>query len=116
MGYHYANGQAPKRKPETTVDLSPGFTHSTLSPVLLLLLGLMSSAVVMLVNRRSENVATGTAFCSSALLVLLASAHVPVISVIAPRSFCFGDIGALHVVSFALPLAAAVILRLRRGK
>ena len=96
------------------MDLSVGFTHSTLSPALLLLLAVVSSALVILVNVRSKKVATGAAIVSSALLVLLAGAHVPIISAIAPSSFCFDDLGALHIVSFALPLATAVVLRLRR--
>jgi hypothetical protein len=41
-----------------------------------------------------------------ACLVLLAGDHIPVVTVVAPKSFCFGNIGVLHGVSFMLPIAA----------
>ena len=94
------------------MDISSGFTHSTQSPVLLLLLAIAASVFVTVLGLRSRSLGIGAALCSSAFLVLLAGEHVPLVAAIAPRRFCFGDIGVLHILSFALPLATALI-RLR---
>src|SRR2546430_12167722 len=97
------------------MEFSPTFTHTTFSPVLLLLLAIVASGVVTLcVLRQKWRFGVGLALASSAILVWLAGEHVPVVSSFAPATFCFGSIALPHIVAFALPLAALAIRAMRR--
>ena len=93
------------------MELTPGlFSHHTFSPTLLLLLGVFAGLVggsVAFARHRQAGILIGA--LSSAVLIVLAGAHIPVITLIAPRSFCFGDVGVIHAVSFVLPIVGPLV-------
>ncbi len=96
------------------MDMTPELSHSTFSPLALLLMSVFSSASVVLnARRRATIAAVATAIVSVMFLVFVAGAHIPWIQSFAPRTFCFGDIGAVHFVAFVLPLLALIVSVMR---
>src|SRR5216684_2711228 len=86
-----------------------GWSHTTYSPVLLLLAGLLESLLVVFLitsvrRRTARHVGKllSVIVLSPLPLLFLARGHLPLLSSGAVR-FCFGELGLVHVISFLLP-------------
>ena len=86
-----------------------GWTHTTYSPVLLLLAALFESLLVVILLTAVRRGAPGHGAGLLAVVVLsplpllfLARGHFPLISSWG-ATYCFGELGLLHAISFLLP-------------
>jgi hypothetical protein len=109
--------------------LDPGWTHTTYSPTLLLVVSSLYSLAVIaalagvrrILVARSQTLLPALLVILSPLpIVLIAREHVPVLGSLPllPRaSFCFGNPGALHVIALALPVISTLAaLRIIHGR
>jgi len=106
------------------MDLQIGWTHTTFSAHLLLAIASVIAIVVTrvaIVGSRTRSlwlgrIAAVAAILGTSFVVLLAGEHIPLVAVVAPQTFCFGDIGLEHLVAFALPLIGLVTAKGRNAR
>jgi len=91
-----------------------GWSHTTYSPVLLFLAALLESLLVVFLITSVRRKTAGRAGKLLSVIVLsplpllfLARGHLPLLSSWG-ASFCFGELGLVHVISFLLPPAVGL--------